>query len=230
MKRDALGIGNILLMIGAMVCLVCYDVFGGLWLKGVTSLWFVILGGVNIWAARKLPRRERRFFLLIGAGLFFGMCADVLLGPVFFAGIGAFALGHVLYLCAFYALEKPRRQDLWFFLPLAAVSMFVVAGTPWITIEDALLKKLLLGYAVIIAAMVGKALSNLLARPGRARALMALGSVMFWFSDLVLAVDMFGQSSRLTWILCSYVYWPAQSILAHSLYHRLREAQKEEEA
>lgn len=214
---------NIMVLVCAMGCLVCYDHFRGLWLKGVTSGWFVLLGCVNLWAARRLPGRERRFYVLIALGLFFGMCADVLLGAVFFAGIGAFALGHVLYLGAFYALEKPGLLDVWLIAPLAAVSMFVVAGTPWITVSDPLLEKLLLGYAVIIAGMLGKALSNLIRRPSRGRWLIAVGCVLFWFSDVVLAVDMFGQSSRMTWVLCSYTYWPAQSILAHSMYHCLTE-------
>ena len=212
---------NGVLLVCAMVSLVCYDIFGGLWLKGVTSLWFVILGFVNLWAARGQPRR--RFYVLVAAGLFFGMCADVLLAVAFFAGIGSFALGHVLYLAAFCTMEKPRRRDLWIIVPLAAVSMFVVVGTPWITIDDPVLKKLLLGYAVIIAAMLGKAISNLVQRRSVARWLMAVGCVLFWFSDVALAVDMFGQSSRLTWILCSYAYWPAQSILAHSMMWNLRE-------
>ena len=45
------------------------------------------------------------------------------------------------------------------------------------------------------------------------------GSVLFWFSDLMLLIDMFGTPSRMTWILCSYSYWPAQNLLAHALYH-----------
>jgi hypothetical protein len=206
-----------------MVCLVCYDIFGGLWLKGVTSSWFVLLGAVNLCSARKLEWKRLRFFLLMEAGLFCGMCADVLLGVAFFAGIGVFALGHVLYLVAFYTLEKFSRQDLWIIAPLAAVSMFVVTGTPWITVADPVLQKLLLGYAVIISAMLGKAISNLIRHPSPARWLLAIGSVMFWFSDLMLAIDMFGQASRLTWILCSYTYWPAQNLLAHSLYHAAKE-------
>ncbi len=223
MHSKSLKYANIALLACALGCLVCYDIFGGLWLKGVTSSWFVLLGAVNLWNARKLERKRLRFFLLVEAGLFCGMCADVLLGVAFFAGIGVFALGHVLYLVAFYALEKFSRQDLWIIAPLAAISMFVVVGTPWITVEDPVLQKLLLGYAVIISAMLGKAISNLIRQPSPARWLLAIGSVMFWFSDLMLAVDMFGQASRLTWILCSYSYWPAQNILAHSLYHLSKE-------
>ena len=210
---------NIVLLICAAVCLVCYDTFGGLWLKGVTSSWFVLLGTVNLWGARKLPWKQLRVFVLIVAGLLCGMCADVLLGVAFFAGIGVFALGHVLYLAAFFCLEKLCRRDVWIFLPFAAVSVFAVVGTPWIIVEDPVLRKLLVGYALIISAMLGKAVSNLISRPGPCRWLLAVGSLLFWFSDLMLAVDMFGQPSRLTWILCSYSYWPAQNIIAHGLYH-----------
>ena len=221
MKQNPLKLANILLLVCAAACLVCYDIFGGLWLKGVTSSWFVILGGVNLWAARK--RQDFRFFLLVELGLLCGMCADVLLGLVFFAGVGVFALGHVLYLAAFCTLEKFRRQDLKFMIPVALFSLYFVMGTPWITVEDPFLRKVLPAYALIIAAMLGKALSNVALRPGRFRWLLAIGSIMFWFSDLILAIDMFGHSSRLTWILCSYSYWPAQNILAHALYHPEKE-------
>ena len=223
MQSKSLKYTNIILLVCAIGCLVCYDIFGGLWLKGVTSSWFVLLGAVNLWSARKLEWKRLRFFLLMEAGLFCGRCADVLLGVAFFAGIGMFALGHVLYLVAFYTLEKFFRRDLWIIVPLAALSMFVVVGTPWITVEDPVLQKLLLGYAVIISAMLGKAISNLIRHPSPARWLLAIGSLMFWLSDLMLAIDMFGQASRLTWILCSYNYWPAQNLLAHSLYHIAKE-------
>ena len=58
------------------------------------------------------------------------------------------------------------------------------------------------------------------------RLLVLIGSAMFWFSDLMLAFDMFGTPSRLTWILCSYVYWPAQNLLAYSLFHHIREQEQ----
>ncbi len=217
MKQNLLKPVNIILLACAAVCLVCYDSFGGLWLKGVTSSWFVLLGGINLWAARK--RKPLRFFLLMEAGLLCGMCADVLLGVAFFAGVGVFALGHILYLAAFCALEKFRPGELKAMIPLAVISVFLVTGTPWITVEDPFLQKLLPVYALIIAAMLGKAVSNLICQPSLFRWLLAIGCALFWFSDLILAVDMFGQSSRLTWILCSYCYWPAQNILAHALYH-----------
>ena len=223
MKKDTIKTVNILLLLCAAVCLVCYDIFGGLWLKGVTSSWFVVLGAVNLRAARQLPRKTLRAFILLEAGLFCGMCADVLLGVVFFAGVGAFALGHILYLAAFCCQEPFRRRDLAFCLPVAAVSFFLILGTPWISVADPVMRPVVLVYALIISAMVGKAVSNLIRQPGTFRWLLAIGSILFWFSDLMLLIDMFGTPSRLTWILCSYTYWPAQNILAHGLYHGTRE-------
>lgn len=219
MKKITLKIVNIILLLCAAACLVCYDIFGGLWLKGVTSSWFVLLGAVNLWAARQLPWKNRRVLILIEAGLFCGMCADVLLGIVFFAGVGVFALGHVFYLVAFYFLERFRLRDLVMSLPAAAVSIFLVVGPPWIHVEDPVMRAILIVYALIISAMLGKAVSNLVSQSDTFRWLLAIGSIMFWFSDLILLMDMFGTSSRLTWILCSYSYWPAQNILAHALYH-----------
>ena len=219
MNQKSLKLVNIILLVCAAVCLLCYDHFRGLWLKGVTSSWFVLLGTVNLFSLRKQPEVPLRFLIFMEIGLLCGMIADILLGKVFLAGIVVFALGHVLYLAAFYSLEKFSLRDLKFILPLAAVSLFVVVGTPWITVRDPLLRKMLLGYAAIIAAMLGKSLSNLIRKPCLFRWLLAVGSILFWISDLALAVDIFGQSSRLTWIFCSYCYWPAQNILAHSLFH-----------
>ena len=219
MKKNTLKTANIVLLFCAAVCLVSYDIFGGLWLKGVTSSWFVLLGAVNLLAARQLPRKMMRVFLLIECGLLFGMCADVLLGVVFFAGVGVFALGHILYLAAFCCLEKFRVRDLIFSLPSAVVSIFMILGTPWIRVEDPVMRLVVLLYALIISAMLGKAISNLVSSPSRFCWLLAIGSVRFWFSDLMLLIDMFGTPSRLTWILCSYTYWPAQNLLAHALYH-----------
>lgn len=219
-------IWNILLFICAIGCLVCYDFHGGLWLKGFTSFWFVLLGFLNLCYARKQKLQNMRFLVLIETGLFFGMCADVLLGIQFILGILFFALGHFCYLIAFYTLEKPRRRDFLIILPIAAVSLHVVAGTPYIQIEDPVLKNMLLGYAVIIACMLGKAISNLSLHQSASRWLICLGSVMFWFSDVMLAIDMFGTGSRMIWILCSYTYWPAQNILAYSMFHFIEEQRR----
>lgn len=215
---------NVGLFVSAIICLICYDYFGGLWLKGVTSSWFVVLGLTNLIYARKMKLKSMKFVILVELGLIFGMCADVLLGIEFMMGILSFALGHMFYLIAFYSLEKFSKKDLYFSVPIAIVSLFIVAGNPYIQIEDALIKKMLLGYAVIIACMLGKAIANFKTNKSTSRKVILLGSAMFWFSDVMLAMSMFGDGGHITSFLCCYTYWPAQNIVAHSLFHYVNES------
>lgn len=218
-NRKIVFISNIIFLICALTCLICYDILGGLWLKGITSGWFVLLGFLNVLYVWNNKKEKRSFVFLIELGLFFGMCADILLGVQFIFGILFFAAGHMVYLAAFFILEKFQKRDILITLPFVVFSLYIVAGTSFIQIEDPVLEKMLLSYAFIIACMLGKAVSNLISEKSKCRWLIFVGCFMFWFSDIVLAVDMFGESSRLTWVLCSYVYWPAQNIMAHSMFY-----------
>lgn len=215
--------GNILLLVCAFVCLVCYDIFGGLWLKGFTSFWFVAIGSLNLVFCVKNKIKLFPYVSLMFLGLAFGMLADILLGLWFVGGILAFALGHILYLTAFCTLKRPEWKDLFIILPISAVGIVFVAFSPFIHVEDPFMEKLLLGYAVIISCMLGKAISNFTGNKSPYRLLTLIGSIMFWLSDLVLAIDMFGTASRWTWVLCSYNYWPAQCIIAFSLFFYAKE-------
>ena len=220
-------IANILLLFANLVCLVCYDIFGGLWLKGFTSFWFVPLGVTNLIFARVRGIADLGTLRWILAGLILGMLADVLLGLVFLLGVVSFALGHVCYLAAFFRLEKLCPRDLLCALPWTLAALFLCFCTPVITIEDPMMRKFLFVYGIILGAMVGKSTSNYLSSKTPFRLVLLIGSILFWFSDLMLGIDMFGRSSRLTWILCSYNYWPAQAITAHSLYHLVMEKARE---
>ena len=205
-----------------MVCLVCYDRFGGYGnavFKGFTSFWFVLLGGVNLTYAVKSRINNIKPVVFIFSGLFIGMIADILLAVVFEYGGIFFALGHIMYLVGFYMIEKPHRSDLMISLPLSVVSVIVVIGNPFINVGDPLLEKGLMVYAVIISFMAGKSVSNFLAQQTLFRLLIAVSSAMFLFSDVMLMLYLFGTPSRLAWVLCIYAYWPAQTLLAHALLH-----------
>ncbi len=214
---------NYLLFACGIGCLLYYDGVRGLWLKGVTSLWFVALGAVNVVYALKQGFRNRRFLVFLELALVFAAAADVCLGIEFLLGTVVFALGHVFCFCAFVALEKLRKAD---FVPMALIALAalaVVFCSPWITLEDGFMRILLFAYAIIISAMLGKAVSNFRVTPTKARRLFALSSAMFWFSDLMLALHLFGSGGELAGDLCMYTYWPGQLLLAHSLYWLVEE-------
>ena len=216
-------VANLIIFALGIACLIYYDYHGGLWLKGVTSSWFFLHGFVNLIYAKKKGFKETKVIYVIEIGLFLGMLADVLLGINFMVGVAAFALGHVLYIIAYNLIEKPCLKDLCFVLPISVISIFIVMGTPFINVEDPIMEKVLIAYAIIISWMLGKALSNLKVKPSTFTWIVGIGSLLFLFSDLILAIDMFGESSRLTWILCSYTYWPAQHLLAQSMYNYINE-------
>lgn len=214
---------NIVLLILAVACLFYYDYEGGLWLKGVTSGWFALLGAVNLIYGKKAGCKNFRFLLLAELALVLTMAADVLLGIQFMVGTAVFAVGHLAYFAAFCALERFSRRDLGLTAIIGVISLILVLGTPFIQVEDPAMKILLVAYAVVISCMLGKAIGNLLAKRSPARWLMAVGGVLFWFSDLMLALNLFGSGGSLASMLCMYTYWPGQDLLAHALFHAVNE-------
>lgn len=169
---------NILLITCCILCLICYDFIGGLWLKGITSSWFVLLGAVNLIYAKKMALKMSHFLLLMQLSLFLGLCGDVLLGIQFIAGVFAFGLGHAFYLIAFYTLEKFCIKDIFISICIACISVFIIVGTPFIQVENPFLEKILLVYAVIISCMLGKAISNVFTGKTLYRRLILLGSIL----------------------------------------------------
>ena len=216
-------IANIVIFALGILCLIYYDYHGGLWLKGVTSSWFFLHGLINLVYAKKIGFKETKVLYVIEIGLFLGMLADVLLGINFMVGVAAFALGHVFYIVAYNMIERPCLKDLYFVIPISAISINIVTLTPFINVEDPIMEKVLIAYAIIISWMLGKAISNLMTKQSIFTWIVGVGSLLFLFSDLILAIDMFGESSRLTWILCSYTYWPAQHLLAQSMYNYIND-------
>lgn len=216
MDNKRIKLTNIVLMILAMLCLIYYDGHRTIWLKGVTSGWFVALGLVNL--AHNWKNGNKRFLILLETGLFLSAAADVILWNHFMLGAGVFALGHIFYFAAFCALEAFRVRDLLPVAVVAVVSLFAVFGTPYIQVEG-FMAYVMLAYALIISCMLGKDIGNLREKKNTARWLMLIGGAMFWFSDLMLAFSLFGGGGHLAGQLCVYTYWPGQLILAHSIFY-----------
>jgi uncharacterized membrane protein YhhN len=212
---------SILLLVCAMVNLLIYLRHGSLLCKGITSTWFFLQGCVSLIYAKISEGKAYRYMVCMVLGLLSGVCADVLLGLRFLVGVVAFAIGHIMYLIAFHILEAFRKPDLWCILPFAVFSGYMVLFSPFIRLDDPSMKIILVGYALIISAMVGKAISNFLVQKSLSGLLVLVGAIMFWFSDFVLAVNIFGTGFSGDSILCGITYWPGQNLLAYSLFHHV---------
>ena len=88
---------------------------------------------------------------------------------------------------------------------------------PFIDFGSSLMQIVCSTYAIIISFMVGKAISNLLNKKNNTNKIIVIGSILFFISDFMLMMDMFGNIEVASY-LCLGTYYPAQFLLGFSLF------------
>lgn len=156
----------------------------------------------------------------ISLGLICSLVGDVLLAwPVdlFVFGLGAFLLAHLAYLKAY--LSDCRRPAL---LPLALASG-IGAGLLGVLISSGLGPLLVpvIGYGVVISAMLWRALARLgTPVPKRSAWLAAAGALGFVFSDSLIGINRFVTPFYAAPYLIIVSYWLGQWGIAASAFTR----------
>ena len=210
-----------LLVFAAIVIL---DVFliltPSLALKSSASVCFVLGGIANAVYAFKTGT-NKKFTMLMLIGLVFAMAGDIVnynTGDVYFiTGTALFALAHVFYIIAYYFLCRFRLTDIICAACIFVPSVLFITLAPIFNFGGALMEVVCVVYALILSLMVGKALSDLRTRSA-VGIIIAVGSVLFFVSDLSLLLNMFGKLHTVPRILCLATYYPAQFILAFSVF------------
>ncbi len=225
-------IANIILALLVLVGDACYIKFGELWLKGVTSAGFVIIGGINLaylilnknifdksqaGFASINKKRLSLFPIIMLVGLVFAMAGDIVLNVHFIGGAVLFAIGHVFYFASYCFLSKFKWIDLLYGAIIFVPSVLFITLAP-IFKFDVLMEVVCVVYAIIISCMVGKAISNLVRERNLLNLLIVIGSALFFFSDLMLLLNVFASLPRVVDILCLATYYPAQCLLAFSIF------------
>lgn len=205
---------NIILSIALLVGTVLYQIVGGRTVHYSTSGIFVLMGIVNLCFAVCMRVPNLKFYISMAMGLFLCMMGDILLGKGFVIGAATFASGHICYFVSYYFLQNLCRKDF-----IIGGVIFAAAGAflmfcPLLNFSAAYMQWVCLVYALIISMMVGKAVSNYLTEKSTARVLLAIGSAMFFFSDLMLVFNWFMDTGKITGKLCMATYFPAQGLLA----------------
>ena len=187
-------------------------------LKCVCSAGFALLGLINLGYARVTKQSNFRFYLAMALGLVLAMLGDVIIGYSFIFGAAVFALGHVCFLIAYCFLQKMNQLDcaLGGGLFLAATSFLLFC--PLLTFEAPIFKVVCIVYALIISSMLGKAVGNFLREKNAVTATIAVGSILFFFSDLMLVFDWFIGLWDWTGNACMGTYYPALCLLAFSMF------------
>lgn len=216
--KKVFGIGNGILIAATMLSCICYDRFGGLSLKALTAMGFVLLGAFNCAYALRFGGKNRKFPIVMALGLLVCMIGDVVLNITFIPGALLFAVGHLFYFVAYGCLMRFRKRDLLPSMVIFAASALIILAVPIFDFGSPLMQGICLVYALVISCMVGKAVANLVRERNIVTILLALGSILFYFSDFMLLLNIFAGAPPITDTLCLFTYFPAQCLLAHAIF------------
>lgn len=220
MMKKTFKLLNLLLIAVTLLAGYWYYDQGGLWRKGLASFGFVLVGLVNLVYCWKAHPQRRKSACWLAVGLVFSMAGDILLNMEFIPGAITFGVGHVCYFLSYCHLLPLRKRD---WIPcgvIFAISAAIILLVPMLDFGSTLMTAVCLAYALVISLMTGKAVSNLLRKRGTVTVLLALGSLLFYFSDLMLVFHAFGNGPHIMDTLCLATYYPAQCILGASLFFK----------
>ena len=211
---------NIIMIAIVLISNIVYITSGNIDLKGVTSGLFAIMGLVNLCYAVVRRSYKLAFAILMFIGLVSSMLGDILITGNFIIGAALFGVGHLMYLIGYFTLSRISWNDVAFGGAIfVAVAMFM-AFYPSFNFGG--LDVVCYGYAFIISCMVGKAIGNHLKLRSTLTLVLALGSVLFALSDVMLLFYVFGAAPKIIDYVCICAYYPAQCLLAYSIYRAVK--------
>ncbi len=208
----------------AFVAVVVLDVFliiSPSWaLKSASSLCF-LAGGIFGFVYALKRGAKKSFISLMLAALAFSVAGDItnyISGDLYFIiGAAFFAAAHVFYIAAYYCLYGFRPADVLAALCIFAPAVLLITLAPVFDFGSVTMEVVCAVYSFILALMVGKALCGLRERTAIS-VVIAVGSVLFLISDLSLLINMFGTDIAAPRIVCLATYYPAQILLAFSVF------------
>ena len=154
-------------------------------LKCICSSAFALLGLINLGFAIAVKQANMQFYVLMATALVLAMLGDVFIGKSFILGAGLFALGHVCFMIAYFFLQGFSLREVWISALIFAASAAFLIFAPCIKYSSDSFRWVCVAYALIISSMLGKALANLTVEPSGVNILIAAGSFLFFFSDLL---------------------------------------------
>ena len=213
-----LAVNAVFLALIAATCAL-YCVYGTIYAKAAASGTFLLLALFNTVLA--LVRGKSGYplckYWLLG-GLALAFAGDIALEYEFIAGVVLFALGHVLLLGAFHTLKPLGWRDILPTLLLIAGSVCLLLLLPAYHLGDLLAPVIV--YAVVISAMLGKAVGVLLDRKLRLPLRLGVfgGALLFFASDLFLTFANFTEVAFNFSLPCLITYYLATYLLAVTIY------------
>lgn len=182
--------------------------------KTIGSVLFVAQCLTNIVLGKLLYNKEKNIFVwVLLLAQIFACAGDIVLEINFANGAIVFGVGHILFLVAFYVLNKFNWKDIPFILGLVIIVILVLTLYPNFDFKG--MKAVIYAYGAIISIMLGKAMSNCLTSSNKKlNYVILLGALLFYLSDLFLLFYKFAGIDGFTRFFCLHLYYPANCILA----------------
>ena len=117
---------NVALILSIILGDICYMTVGGLLVKAITSICFVVLGLVNLTYVILQKQNNLKFPIIMAIGLFFAMLGDIMLNIEFIVGALLFAVGHVWFFIAYNFLQKFKPSDLIYGMAIFVPAIIVI--------------------------------------------------------------------------------------------------------
>lgn len=199
---------NTLIFLSAVVA-IFLDYQGSSWfyfLKPITTILVILLP-----VLRKGENNKFRNTLI--AALCFCVIGDILLlkSDFFVYGLGTFLIGHLLFSKGFIYLEGFQKN-----IAIALVLLLVGIGIYiWLYKDLGVLKYPVAAYVLVILFMVWQGVSLYLDNKKTSYALIALGALLFMFSDALIAINKFKNPFELSGMLILSTYWLAITLIAN---------------
>ncbi len=160
------------------------------------------------------------YYQFVLTGLLFCMAGDVFLAlpheKMFLCGLISFLFGHIFYIISFFCLAKASYMAMAGYLVIAGVSGWVYL---WLKPRLGSMKLPVLFYTSVITIMLSGALTVSF-NPDlncQGRLMVFIGALLFYISDLFIAMDHFLEKKFINHLLCLPLYYTGQFLIAFSV-------------
>jgi hypothetical protein len=206
---------NLLLIVAVLIICVCYQTNGySHTLKWLGSCIAALLGLINLIYAFVCAKAGKAFYVCNTLGLLMACLGDALIDGRFIWGAAAFAAGHLCFFVSFCCVARVRVLDGILSVAAFFACLYLLLFAPFISFDPPALRGACLVYALIISAMLGKSVGNLLRAPSATTVVLALAGALFFFSDLMLVLGWFSSIEGPLPTLCLSTYYPSLCLLA----------------
>ena len=190
-------------------------------LKCICSGAFALLGVINLVYALVSKAENSRFYIGMATGLILAFLGDYLIGYDFISGAAAFAIGHICFVVAYCLMQKMQKLDYMISGAVFLGGLLFLLFFPLLSFDSSIFRIVCIVYALIISTMLGKAIGNFLRSKNAVTGTIAVASILFFFSDVMLVFDRFIGLWNWTDHACMGTYYPALCLLALSMYIKL---------